>query len=600
VLSFRDGLALRAFELRAGEQAISIDGGLTAAGALDLDLALDSTDLGTVADLIGFPRLDGWLGGEVHLSGARNAPVGTVDLIAGYHEEGGEPASVRVQIDSDGHSADARVELLDPTGGTLTLAGAVPLESGAQVDLDLDARAFDIAPAIGFVDVERLTELEGRIDARLAVSGTLGDLAFDGPVALSNGLARSPLVGVTWEEVRMAARGDGRSLVVDSAIVETESGSLRLTGTITADSAVVLDLEGSFDEFHALRTNAQQATISGNLHAGGTVLAPVIEGRLTTQSLDLYIDERPGDGGLEDVELTEADLETLRQRFGYIVVEEDLRPRTGELLTADVTVEFGRDSWIRSRSGPEMAVAFEGELEVRLAPGEEIHVEGELTTIAERGYIAQFGKRFSPREGTVTLDGHPNAAELNLSASYAVPSHSNPDGAEATIVLGVTGTRDSLSLTLSSEPEMENADIVSYIATGRPAASTFALGDDGAESTGAGEPGDGIAETGAGIAVGQILSSIETAAQTGVGLDVVEIRREGIRGATLAAGKYLSPRLYVGLAQPIVRRERDGASLAEQNRSEIEIEFLALRALLLNLEGSTSAVSLFLRGRVVY
>jgi translocation and assembly module TamB len=388
----------------------------------------------------------------------------------------------------------------------------------------------------------------------------------------------------------VVAHGEGTDLVIDSARVEAGGGSMGVGGSVAFGDSIALDLLMGFDGFQAIRTNAYQASISGDLRATGTPLAPVIEGEVTTESLDVYIDERPSDGGLEDVALTAADLEILRERFGYVVVEDDVRPRTSELITADVTVEFGQDSWIRSRSTPEMAVAFAGEVNVQVRPGEELQLDGTLTTTAERGYIAQFGKRFSPREGTVTLDGPPADAEIDLSATYTIPSHANPDGAEATIVLGVTGTQDDLSLTLSSEPPMENADIVSYIATGRPAASTFALGDTNEETAPeeTDPPGGGLAETGAGLAVGQILSSIETAAQTGVGLDVVEIENDGIRGATLVAGKYLSPRLYVGFAQPV------------RSATEVEIEFLAIRNLLLNLEGSASSLSIFLRGRVVY
>ena len=41
-------------------------------------------------------------------------------------------------------------------------------------------------------------------------------------------------------------------------------------------------------------------------------------------------------------------------------------------------------------------------------------------------------------------------------------------------------------------------------------------------------------------------------------------------------------------------------SLGDAVGSEIEIEFLTFRNILLNLEGSASSLSLFLRGRVVY
>ncbi|HUP50988.1 MAG TPA: translocation/assembly module TamB domain-containing protein, partial [Longimicrobiales bacterium] len=602
VLSFRDGFALRAFRLEAGDQVISFDGGVTEAGALDLSLDMDSTDIGTVADLLGYPRLDGWLGGRARLEGTTGAPVGNVELMAGYHEEGGSPTTVRLRLESDGRRAMTDVDLRDPDGGLLVVDGVVPLQDGEEVDLRVEAQAFPIASAIVFIDAEHITELEGRLDAQVAVSGSTDDIRFEGPLSLENGLARVPSLGVTWEGIRFTGRGDGAALRIDSGAASAGSGSMSFSGSIALDSVVALDLDVALDEFRAIQTHVYRATVSGDLHMGGHLNAPIVDGRLGVESLDVYIDERVSDGGLQDVVLDAADLETLRERFGYIVVEEDLEPARGELITADLVVELGRDSWIRSRSAPEMAVAFSGAVTVRLRPGEEPHVEGTLTTIPNRGYIAQFGKRFTPQDGTVTLDGPPASAEIDLSASYAVPSRENPDGAEAIILLGVTGTRDELALSLSSEPTMATADIVSYIATGRPAASTLALGDADAEAD-TGEPdgpSGGLAGAGAGLAVGQILSSIETAVQTGVGLDVVEIRRDGIRGATLAAGKYVSPRLYVGFAQPLMRRERDALSLVEQDRSEVEVEFLAVEGLLLNLEGSASALSLFLRGRLAY
>jgi hypothetical protein len=40
--------------------------------------------------------------------------------------------------------------------------------------------------------------------------------------------------------------------------------------------------------------------------------------------------------------------------------------------------------------------------------------------------------------------------------------------------------------------------------------------------------------------------------------------------------------------------------VGDQNGSEIEIEFLTLKNILLNLEGSASSLSIFLRARTVY
>ena len=77
---------------------------------------------------------------------------------------------------------------------------------------------------------------------------------------------------------------------------------------------------------------------------------------------------------------------------------------------------------------------------------------------------------------------------------------------------------------------------------------------------------------GADLALGQIAGALEGAAAQSVGLDVVEIEREGLRQATLVAGKYVTPRLFVGFAQPITLREGNGLSLGEASQPEIEVE----------------------------
>lgn len=631
-VSYVDGYALRSFHLTAGEQSIRVDGGVTRGGALDLAVDVDSTRIGTVSDLLGFPRLDGWLGGSVRLEGTVDAPRGVADLSAGFHPEGRPPttASIRLATEHEGVRTDAR--LRDPTGGTLTVAGFLPLagvaharaDAGATdaraVDaaaprpgqaagaaamegglaLEVAADAFDVSSAVAFVAPELLATLEGRIDARLGVAGSPDAPTFAGPIELMGGRAQLPELGVTWEEMTLHAHGDGARLVVDSARVRAGPGDLRMRGAASvADTVVSLDLAATLDEFQAIQNEEYRAVVSGDLSLGGTHRQPVVEGDIQVVSLDVYLGESASTANVIDVELTEEDLETLRERFGYVPGAPDEDVPLTDFLTADLTVELSRDSWLRKRTAPEMAVAFSGEVEVQLRPQAEPRVQGSITTIADRGYVQQFGKRFELREGTVTLDGPADSARVDLAATYTIPSHSNPDNAEATIVLRVEGTQDDLVLTLSSEPPMENADIVSYVATGRPAASNLALGDGGAD--GAADDGQGgLQEAGAGIALDQIVGAVERAAQEGIGLDVVEIRREGIRGATLAAGKYLSPSLYVGFAQPVTHLEGDGLSLGREAETEVEIEYELLQGLLLNVEGSNSGLHIFLRGRVAY
>ncbi|HET9947639.1 MAG TPA: translocation/assembly module TamB domain-containing protein, partial [Longimicrobiales bacterium] len=617
VLSYGNGVSLSSFAVTAGRQTIAVEGGVDAEGALDLTLDVDSTGVGTVADLLGLPRLDGWIGGTARLGGTTRAPLGTLDFDAGFGLQDESPVTLRLLAEADGARATAELTMQDPEGGSARVEGIVPLPGGGaqaastgaggaeaappapgQLDLRVSAEAFQLAHLLALLDPNQVAVLGGLLDASLTVAGPPDAPTLDGPLTLSSGAASFPALGVPWEPIRLYARGAGSDLVIDSGFVAAGPGAMRVAGRIALADSMALDVGVALESFEAIRTRAFQSVVSGDLHAGGTLAAPVVEGEISVESLDVWLDELAAASGVENVQLTEDDIQTLRERFGYIVVEEELEPPTAERLTAELAVELGRDSWIRRRANPGMAVAFSGELDVHVLPGAQPEVEGTLTTIAGRGFVEQFGKRFVLREGTVTLDGAPSSAALDLAAEYRVPSRSNPDDAEATIVLGIAGTQDSLSLELSSEPPMENADIVSYIATGRPASSHLAVAD--ASGGGGGGVGGDLAEVGAGIAAGQIASAVELAAQRSIGLDVVEIRREGVRGATLVAGKYLSPRLYLGFAQPVLQREGAGAQLGRQSSSEIEVEYQLVRDWLLNLEGSGSALRAFLRGRFAY
>jgi hypothetical protein len=62
----------------------------------------------------------------------------------------------------------------------------------------------------------------------------------------------------------------------------------------------------------------------------------------------------------------------------------------------------------------------------------------------------------------------------------------------------------------------------------------------------------------------------------------------------------VSPRVYIGFAQPVTLQEGDGSALEGEGESEVEVELEALRWLLINIEGSGSALRFFLRGRYAY
>jgi hypothetical protein len=78
----------------------------------------------------------------------------------------------------------------------------------------------------------------------------------------------------------------------------------------------------------------------------------------------------------------------------------------------------------------------------------------------------------------------------------------------------------------------------------------------------------------------------------------MEIRHQGLDGAMLIAGRYVSPRLFVGLRQPLTLGVRPDDALTETTRgTEMEVEYTAYRWLLLSLEGGQSTLRFFFRTR---
>jgi len=210
-----------------------------------------------------------------------------------------------------------------------------------------------------------------------------------------------------------------------------------------------------------------------------------------------------------------------------------------------------------------------------------------VETLPGRSYFRQFGRRFAVQEGELYLTGPLSEFSFTMDAVWEVPSHTNPDEAEVTVNLEVVGNAESLRLTLSSDPDMDEADIVSYLATGK---SQSALVASDAEAS----------SLGTSMAMGAMAGVLEGLAGDAVELDVVEIKVDPVRGNTLIAGRYVSPDLYLGFRQPVTFSESTKRARSENQYSEVELEYRWVRWLNMNIQGGASEIRFFLKARYAY
>ena len=280
---------------------------------------------------------------------------------------------------------------------------------------------------------------------------------------------------------------------------------------------------------------------------------------------------------------TEADLQMLEKNFN---IRAGMRDTTTyslvDALTMNLTIGIPGSVRLHNLQNPEMNVLLSGSLMLNKEPHAEQELRGTVSIVPEFSYLRQFGRRFDIRRGRVAFAGSATNPFFDLQAVLDIPNRSGQD-TPVTILLDASGQLQdpaSLALELRSEPvQLDRADLISYMATGRPAADAFQLG------------GGGALLSGSNLALQQLSSLIAGAAGAGLGLDVVQIDPETGGGVTLTAGKYVSRKLFTSVKWPITE-EQTSLKNSIENTRELVIEYALYPWLVARMRGESGAVGL--------
>lgn len=585
------GFSLQQIVLDGPGKGISIRGALDSAGIDDFHIVVDSFPIEAVADLLGYERLGGRVSATLDIAGKSAARVIEGSLRFAVNDEARPVGLVVLNGSLRDSTLALQGSIEQDARESATIEGTVPLGEGSPraIDLRIALDKLDATLFGPFVEREVARGIRGAASGTMTVAGPRGALQLDGTVDISGGRVELPPLGVTWSDVSLAAQLAGDKVRIERAQLSSGGGTLRAEGALTlngftADS-IALDLDVFASRFRAINTERYHAVIGGDIDVLGTLAAPELRGKVTVLRGDVHLGTGVAGGSQEEIVLTDADYAEVEKYFGFPIRASDKSPGSAfDSLTIDLNVDVGRDTWLRQDANPRIAIQVTGSMRIQKHPGPDIDLLGELETIDSRSYVEQFGRRFELRGGRVDFQGGPLDTRFSLKSAYTVPSRTDNEP-EAVILLGIEGKAGDLQVTVSSEPSMSNEDIVSYLATGRPAGQALALGDDG-----------GLLSAGTGLALGRVAGLIEGYAGEQIGLDVIEIRRDGVRGSTLIAGRYVSPRLYLGFKQPLSQPQ----GVTEATQTRVEIEFQAYRWLLLNFESGGEALQFFLKARYGY
>ena len=527
--------------LRVGPEGMELEDLNLAAGAQEVSLTGLWRAGGEVAAAIGAAglRLKPWLpdsplppqavlDGRARLQGTLAAPRMRLWLRVEGLRWAGLPTSL-VRLRGSYQQGVLRLWGRASTRGTayldLSLRSGVELSlypprlSPAAAGLEAQARFHRLPLALLEPVLPGVGGLKGWVDLQLSARGTLARPRLRGSLRLRDGAFTLLATGQRFR--RLEAELELRDQRLRLQRAELEGGRLRLGGWVELPGMKPGRLELSLQarELAVSLGPWGRARVSARITARGSLAAPVIRGRVVPHYLEVLA------GVTTPPDLKEVVVLKPGQRPPPLAaVSRPRRWRPGgwvDRARVEVVADLSRglkvhleDGWMQVR----------GEVRAVKAPGGVFSYHGRI--VVERGLLLLHARRFLIQGGWLDFGGR-TTLDPTLYGTATLQMGPN------LVTVTVTGTARHPRLSLSSEPPMSQADILSTIIFGRPAAALdreqssrlsaqalALLGQEGARQIAA--------------VLGPALAP-----------DVVTVHDEMGGGASLEAGKYLSPNLYL-------------------------------------------------------
>ena len=351
--------------------------------------------------------------------------------------------------------------------------------------------------------VPRVSELHGRIDAKLAFSGPVAQPEVKGHLILDDGEVAIPEYASELKDIRI------RLATRDSGAIDIDGNITTAKGGMNADGVL----------------NLQPLTLRLHLRGKDMLLADSKKIRvLATPDFAIRIDPEHGIVVKGEVLIPEAtidipDTTAARHPSDDVVILGGRKkpPRRSASameapLQADIAVTLGDKVFFRNAN---VDIRLIGGIDVTVRPKEPPSGEGRIEVAS--GVYELYGQELDIERGWATFSGAIDRPLIDVLALREVES--------VKVGARVSGTPQTLHLELTSTPTLPDSAILSYLLFGRPPDATT-------DST-------ALLQTAAAIGTKGFFPD-DLAGKTG--LDVLDI---GIGG--LKAGKYLFRDLYVGM-----------------------------------------------------
>jgi translocation and assembly module TamB len=591
---------LAGVKLVNGDQALDVDGSFSLGDNPEIGgitVRAQNVDIAELEKLTMQNRgFTGRVNADARISGSAKSPSVTARasvLNGAFQQFKYASLTVDGSFQNDRIGVDAR--LVQAPGVELTAKGTVPMSAlrstpgtpgghvaaaaGDQIDLHVQSTPIDLGLIQGFTN--QLTNVTGTLQADVRVTGSGRDPHLAGYVDIQKGAFEVVRAGVGFSGLSTRVEMvEDRVRIPNLRILDENKHPLTINGELAVHElqpgAVNMSIDS--DNFQVIDNELGELNVQSKLRLTGELRKPRLEGELRTDTARIEVDKvlllfsnAYSEEALPDVVSAQ---ETVTSQKGADEATRDalargrgvaaetkgaqeaaapaVAPQTGifSALELNLTVVAPDNFVVRGddlRPGGAQAAqvgnvnaTIGADLRVEKRENGPLLVRGTAHTV--RGFYEFQGRRFTIlRDGEVRFDGLPQLnPNLNLSAERLIPNTG------VTAQIHITGTARQPQISLTSNPPLDEADILSLIVFNRSV-----------NELGTGERAS-LAETAGGIASGFVASSLGRSIGRALDVDLFEITTsdpetgETAGGVTL--GKQVSERAFVRFRQQFGQR----------------------------------------------
>ncbi|MCP4456377.1 MAG: translocation/assembly module TamB, partial [Planctomycetes bacterium] len=383
----------------------------------------------------------------------------------------------------------------------------------AHISTDMDVRMLDCLPVLHEAIVE------GRVLAELTYRGTAEAGRVQGQAQWVDGYYENILPGTVIQNIQARLRAQGDTLILDEAVAtDGDQGRLAIAGTLRMVPGLPYRIDVQADRFPWIQRADITAAASGEVTLAGTLHTMTLSGKLSLDEglLDLSALPPPPPAVLISTRTDPTDADASQP----------------ESLTVQGNLQLDLNKGFRMY-GAGLDSIWDGQIQLVKA-NEHWDVTGSVSP--RRGEFRLMGRPFRLTEGSIQLDGSwPIAPILDLSAVYV---HS---GIEARV--HITGRASNPVIRIESDPPLPEDAILATVLFGRDLATITAMQalQLAAAVKSLHSPGGG--------------ADVFRRTRQAVGVDTIEFRQadDPSDSSSVAVGKYLVPKVYVEVQQPLSR-----------------------------------------------